>query len=294
MDRARLLLIGANGFLGAHATDKSAESFEVFTGSRLAITDSRSVRIDITDASSVDAAFERVRPDAVLLLAALSDIDRCEEEPELAFATNVRGPENVANACARSNARLLFTSSAAVFDGSKHGYTEEDTPTPLSIYGETKARAEAAILAILPSAIILRFALVIGFAGKKGTNALLENLTARWAGGSPVASPTFEYRNPIDAVALSSFMLELLKHEEARGIFHTGAKESISRYDLNLKLAERMGYPSDLVLAQTEPAQGRAPRGLDHFLLTDKIRAVCNTPIPSCDEVIARCFDEAA
>jgi dTDP-4-dehydrorhamnose reductase len=294
MDKARLLLIGANGFLGAHAARKFAESFEVFTGSRVAGTNSKSIQIDITDASSVDAAFQRVKPDAVLLLAALSDIDRCEAEPELAFATNVRGPENVANACARSNARLLFTSSAAVFDGRKHGYVEDDAPTPLSVYGKTKARAEAAVLALWPSAIILRIALVIGFAGNKGTNAMLENLSARWACGSPVATPTFEYRNPIDAVALSSFMLELLKHQHAHGIFHAGAKESISRYGLNLKLAERMGYPSELVLAQTEPAPGRAPRGLDHFLLTDKIRVVCNTPIPSCDEVIARCFDEVA
>jgi dTDP-4-dehydrorhamnose reductase len=294
MDKARLLLIGASGFLGAYAARKFAESFEVFTGSRTAAADSRSVQIDITDDSNVDAAFQRVKPAAVLLLAALSDIDRCEAEPELAFRTNVCGPENVANACARSNARLLFTSSAAVFDGSKHGYTEDDAPTPLSIYGKTKARAEAAVLRILPSAIILRIALAIGFAGKKGTNAMLENLSARWACGSPVATPTFEYRNPIDAAGLSSFMLELLRHEDARGIFHAGAKESISRYGLNLKLAERMGYPSELVVAQTEPAPGRAPRGMDHFLLTDKIRTVSSIPIPSCDEVIARCFDEVA
>src|ERR1700730_4896057 len=294
MDKARLLLIGASGFLGAYAARRFPESFDIFTGSRAAVVDSRSVQIDITDVSSVDATFQRVKPDAVLLLAALSDIDRCEAEPDLAFATNVRGPENVAHACARSNARLLFTSSAAVFDGSKHGYTEDDAPTPLSVYGETKARAEAAVLAILPSTIILRIALAIGFAGKKGTNAMLENLSARWACGSPVATPTFEYRNPIDAAALSSFMLELMKHQDAHGIFHAGAKESISRYGLNLKLAERMGYPSELVLAETHPAPGRAPRGLDHFLLTDKIRVVCNTPIPSCDEVIARCFDEVA
>ncbi len=294
MDKARLLLIGASGFLGSYAARKFSESFEVFTGSRVAAKDSRSVQIDITDASSVGAAFQIVKADVVVLLAALSDIDRCEAEPQLAFATNVRGPENVANACVRSSTRLLFTSSAAIFDGSKHGYTEDDAPTPLSVYGKTKASAEAAILALLPSAIILRIALVIGFAGKKGTNAMLENLSVRWACGSPVATPTFEYRNPIDAAALSSFMLELLKHGDAHGIFHVGAKESISRYGLNLKLAERMGYPSELVLAQTEPAPGRAPRGADHFLLTDKIRDVCNIPIPSCDEVIARCFDEVA
>jgi len=294
MGRERIFIIGAQGFLGAHAARKCAEVFDVFTGSRAAATDPGGVQIDITDQAGVDEAFQRVQPDAVLLLAALSDIDRCQAEPDRAFAVNVRGPEHVANACVRTNASLLFTSSAAVFDGSKHGYTEEDAVSPVSVYGKTKAGAEAVVLGLDPSAIVLRFALVLGFAGRKGTNAMLENLSERWAGGTPVATPTFEYRNPIDAGALSSFMLELLRNEQAHGIFHAGASESISRYNLNVKLAERMGYSRKLVLAQTEPDRGRAPRGLDHFLLTDKLRAVCYTPIPSCDQVIARCFDAVA
>ncbi|MHB1938564.1 MAG: SDR family oxidoreductase [Acidobacteriaceae bacterium] len=294
MDKGRMLIIGARGFLGMHATRAARDPFEVFMGSREAAADPASVQIDISDASSVDTTFRRVKPDAVLLLAALSDIDRCQSQPDLALAVNVHGSEHVANACARANARLLFTSSAAVFDGRKHGYTEEDAPTPLSVYGETKARAEAAVLALLPSAIVLRIALVIGFAGKAGTNAMLDNLAASWASGSPVASPTFEYRNPIDAGTLSSFMLRLLLHKDACGIFHAGAKDSVSRYELNVKLAKRMGYSGDLVQPQTVPASGRAPRGLDHFLITDKLHAVCNTTIPNCDEVIERSFDEVA
>src|ERR1700687_2164431 len=170
MDKGRIFIIGAQGFLGAHAVRKFAESFEVFPGSRAAARETGSVQIDITDQASVNAAFESVKPDAVLLLAALSDIDLCQAQPDQAFGVNVRGPEHVANACVRLRARLLFASSAAVFDGRKHVYTEEDAPTPLSVYGETKARAEAAVLARDPSAIVLRFGLVVGFAGKHGTN----------------------------------------------------------------------------------------------------------------------------
>lgn len=294
MGRERILIIGAQGFVGSYAARRFAGAFEVFAGSRAAAIAPGSVPVDITDQASVDAAFQSVKPDAVLLLAALSDIDRCQADPEQAVAINVRGPENVAKACVRTNASLLFTSSAAVFDGSKHGYSEDDAPSPVSVYGETKVRAEEAILALDPSAIVLRFALVLGFAGRNGTNAMFENLSARWAGGTPVATPTFEFRNPIDAAALSCFMLELLSNDKAQGIFHVGAMESISRYNLNVKLAERMGYARDLVVAQTEPTPGRAPRGRDHFLLTKKLRTVCHTPIPSCDQVIARCFDEAA
>jgi dTDP-4-dehydrorhamnose reductase len=294
MDKARMLVIGARGFLGMHAARAASDRFEVFSGSREIEAAPNSVQIDITDASNVNAAFQRVKPDVVMLMAAMSDIDKCQAQPELAFVVNVRGPEHVANACTRTNTRLVFTSSAAVFDGRKHGYAEDNPPTPLSVYGETKARAEAAVLKLAPSAIVVRIALALGFARKAGTNALLDNLVDRWALGAPVSAPTFEYRNPIDAGTLCRLILRLLCCEDAKGIFHAGSKESISRYELSVKLANLMGYSGDLVQPQAEPNPGRAPRGRDHFLLTDKIQAACSLPIPSCDEVITRCVDEAA
>lgn len=288
-----MLIIGARGFLGAHAARVARDSFHIFTGSRESSAAPDTVQINIAEETSVESAFRQVKPEVVLLLAALSDIDRCQAEPELAHAINVRGPELIADACARSNAKLVFTSSAAVFDGRKHGYVEEDAPTPLSVYGETKARAETNVLKILPSAIVLRFGLAIGFAGKPGTNAFLDSLAVKWASGATVASPTFEYRNPIDAGTLSNLMVDLLRRS-AHGVFHVGSKDSLSRYELTVKLAKRMGYPSELVQPQAAPSPGRAPRGLDHYLKTDKIHAVCKTNIPNCDEVIERSFDEAA
>ena len=83
-------------------------------------------------------------------------------------------------------------------------------------------------------------------------------------------------------------MLELLRLPGAHGIFHVGASEAISRFELGRKLAEKMGFSRDLIEAQTAPLPWRAPRGLDHFLLTERIRATCRTPVPSCDEVIER------
>lgn len=289
-----MLIIGARGFVGMHAARAAADTFEVFRGTRDAEADPTSVPIDITEASSVNAAFRSVKPDVVMLLAALSDIDQCQAQPELAFSVNVRGPEHVANACARMNARLAFTSSAAVFDGREHGYAEDAPRTPLSVYGETKARAETAVLGLLPSAIVLRVALVLGFAGRAGTNSVLDTWVANWTSGRAVTSPTFEYRNPIDVSTLCRFMQQLLCRKDTRGIFHAGSTDSVSRYELSMKVARRMGYPSNLVEPQTQPKPGRAPRGKDHFLLTHKIAAACGLPVPSCDEVIMRCVNEAA
>jgi dTDP-4-dehydrorhamnose reductase len=290
MDRKRLLIVGARGFVGMHASQAAADEFEVIRGDRRGVGQPGSVQVDVADASSVERAFRETRPDFVLLLAAMSDIDRCELSPDEAFATNARGAENVANACSRANVRLLFTSSAAVFDGRKHGYDEGDPIGPLSVYGKTKAWAENAVKALTPSAVVIRFALVLGFARKSGTNAMLDSVVTRWKAGEPVSFSTREVRNPIDAPSLGKIMVAMLADRQINGVYHVGASDSISRYELGKRLAARAGASYDLVRAQDDPVPGRAPRGQDHFLLTEKIRTNCHVEIVSSDRVVERCF----
>jgi dTDP-4-dehydrorhamnose reductase len=292
MDQERLLIIGASGFVGMHAAQAAVvrNRFKVIRGNRSRTDQSDTVEIDITDPSSVAKAFRESRPDSVLLLAALSDIDACERSPERAFAINTCGAEHVANACLRGNARLLFTSSAAVFDGVKHGYSEEDTTCPVSIYGTTKMRAESVIRALLPSAVLIRLALVLGFAPNRTTNALLDKVITKWKSGQPVYFPKGEHRNPIDVASLGSAIIDLIANEQISGIYHLGASNSISRYELGVRFASRLGYPLDLVRPLETPEAGRAPRGKDHFLLTDKIQRECGLQFGSSDQVIERCF----
>ncbi len=148
--KPRLLVIGATGFVGAHVARAAQEHFDVVAGARHGGDGPSSVAIEVSSADSVRAAFDQVRPDAVILTAALADIDRCEREQEFAEQVNFHGPCHVARECERRNARLLFTSTDAVFDGKLAVYPEDATPTPVNFYGKTKARAEAAILEILP------------------------------------------------------------------------------------------------------------------------------------------------
>lgn len=285
--KPHLLIIGARGFLGQFLARSAASTFQVLAAD-LPAAGWNGLAIDVTSPSSIEACFGTASPDVVVLLAAISDIDACEARPDLAEEINVRGTARIVEACSRARAKLVFTSSAAVFDGTQHGYRESDAPTPVSVYGRTKTHAESLIREALPAAIILRMALVVGFAQDHGTNAMLNKFAERLGAGQSVSLPDFEYRNPIDAGTLTEFMLELLHVPDASGVFHVGASEAISRFELGVKLAERMGFSSPLIKAQTAPSPGRAPRGLDHFLLTDRIRTTCRTPVPTCDQVIER------
>lgn len=291
--KPKLLVIGSRGFLGRYAARAAAASgFVLIEGNRTLDGRPGEVAVDIRDRQSVAAAFSEVCPEIVLLLAAHADIDYCEQNPKDAWAVNLRGAEHVAQACARTGAGLVFASTGAVFDGRKHGYDEGSPVSPVSVYGETKAAAERLIVNLLPDALIFRLPLVIGFALPPRTNGFLDKLKKQWSRGEPVELPVFEQRNPIDAGGCSEFIFELV-NRRCRGIFHIGSSDSISRYELGLKLASKMGY-SGRVQPQLEPEPGRAPRGPDHFLHTGKLRAACSIPIPNCDLVIERCFDAIA
>jgi dTDP-4-dehydrorhamnose reductase len=162
----------------------------------------------------------------------------------------------------------------------------------VSLYGHTKAEAEKLVVALTGS-IVVRLSLVLGFGNSAGTNSLMDKLRGRWARGETVAFPVFEQRNPIDAVTASRCMIELLRKPETSGIFHIGCTDSVTRHHLGLKLASKMGHPGQ-VSEQLEPPPGRAPRGPDHYLLPQKLQKTCQTAVPSCDQVIERCFDGLA
>jgi dTDP-4-dehydrorhamnose reductase len=291
-DKQRLLIIGARGFIGTYAVQAAhaSERYVVIRGERSSTGEPNAVHMDISDEASVNRAFQEIRPNAVLLLAAMADIDACEAQPQTAFAINAQGAECVGNACARTGARLLFVSSGAVFDGTKHDYREEDETTPLSVYGKTKAWAEVAVRGLVPTATIVRIGLVLGFARRRGTNAMLDQLIEKWRSGQPVSFPTYEKRNPIDAASLSGVLIDAIGDLRMSGIYHVGAADSVSRYELGLRLARRLDVPLDLVRPQETPIPGRAPRGRDHFLLTYKIRKARNLEFGSSDLVIQRCF----
>jgi len=288
----RLLIIGAGGFLGSYAAEAAEKlsSYEVVRGERNCAELRGKVRIDVADAGSVSRAFEQTNPDCVLLLAAMADIDRCEARPEEAFAVNARGVEHVANICARKHARLVFTSTAAVFDGTKHGYREEDAVNPLSVYGKTKAWAESAVHALTPSAVVVRFGLLLGLARRGGTNAMLDTLVEKWKKGETVSLPVHEERNPVDAGMLTRILIDLLGKPHVSGTYHVGSMDSLSRYELGKLLAKGAGISQELVRAQTVEVPGRAPRGKDHFLLTDKIRQVSDLEVGTVQAVVERCF----
>jgi dTDP-4-dehydrorhamnose reductase len=290
MTLPRLLVIGANGFVGAHLANAASDRFECIPAARKECP----LLIDITDAATVTAAFQKAQPHVVALIAGVADIDRCQREPETARETNVLGTRNVARECARTGARLLFTSSGAVFDGTCQAYREDHRPNPISVYGASKATAENIIASLLPDAVIVRLSLVLGFPLRAATNSLVERLRLSFEAGTAVQAPVDEHRNAIDVETVARWMLDLAANPQAHGIFHLGSLDALPRYEIVRGLARAMGYPQDLVIPQDGPRPGRAPRGRYELLAPVRIGEFSSIPVPSCRQAIERCVHAAA
>ena len=181
-----------------------------------AVTGLSSRGVDIRDERRVRRLVQEQRPDWIVLAAAYTDVDGCENNPDLAFAVNRDGAVNVATAAKIVGARLLFLSSDYVFDGKKTTpYEINDARHPQSVYGRTKAEAEINLLELLPNCCIVRTSWLFGLGGKCFPDTIL-----KLAASCPSLDVVNDQRGcPTYAVDLAHAIIQLCK-KNRDGILH--------------------------------------------------------------------------
>ena len=163
--------------------------------------------IDLADPASVGQAVEASRPGLTVLCSAMTRVDGCELDPELARKLNAEAPGAVAELCAAAGSRLVYLSTEYVFDGKNGPYSETDPVNPISVYGRTKLEGEARVLARLKDALSVRTTVVYSY-DLGGTNFIMQ-LLDRHARGEEMKVPRDQFSNPTYAPELADFILEL-------------------------------------------------------------------------------------
>jgi dTDP-4-dehydrorhamnose reductase len=171
----RVLVTGAAGMLGLDVLRAGERTEHELVG--LARTE-----LDIVDAGAVEAAFARVKPQAVINCAAWTDVDAAEGERELALAVNADGARNLAMAAAWERAPLVHVSTDYVFKGeafvdastgAPRAYVESDPTGPRSAYGQTKLEGEREVLAASPRHTVVRSSWLFGVGGRNFAETML-------------------------------------------------------------------------------------------------------------------------
>ena len=157
----RILVTGASGQLG-YDVERELER----RGIEHLGTSSR--ELDITDRAAVEHLMQSYRPDAVIHCAAYTKVDLAEDEPERCWAVNADGTRNMAAACRKTGAKLLYISTDYVFPGAGERSYETGDPTgPVNTYGRSKLAGELAVQSLLEKYFIVRISWVFG---KNGNN----------------------------------------------------------------------------------------------------------------------------
>jgi dTDP-4-dehydrorhamnose reductase len=183
-------------------------------------------------------------PGLVVHAAALTSVEACEAEPELARHVNVDLAVNVAAACARRSIPLAHISTDHLFSGDRACVDEEQPVAPLNVYGRTKAEAEERVLALHPTALVVRTNF-FGW-GTSYRRSLSDTILNWLRGGETATLFTDVFFTPILADELASAVLDLAAARGA-GVYHVVGDERISKHEFGLRLAAVFGLDATLI-----------------------------------------------
>jgi dTDP-4-dehydrorhamnose reductase len=234
----RLLITGATGTLG-----KAMSKICTIRGLDHDLIGRKDM--DIADQHSVDTALALYKPWAVINTAGYVRVADAENESDACFRENADGAAILARACAAQGIPYLSFSSDLVFDGSKNDvYLESDTVNPVGMYGKSKARAEAEVLAAHPAALVVRTS---AFFGPWDTYNFAFAMLRDLAAGTEVSASDALIVSPTYVPDLAHACLDLLV-DGASGIWHLANQGSVSWYGFALRLARHAGLPTDLII----------------------------------------------
>lgn len=219
-------------------------------GHALAIT-----HLDVRDRAQVRHVVASTEPDLVLHLAAETDLEASDADPDHAYTTNTIATKYVAMAAREAGVPLTYISTAGVFDGVKEtAYTEFDRPNPVNTYGASKYEGELLVASILPQHYIIRAGWMVGGGARRDHKFVSRILDQLREGATTVYAVTDKLGTPTYAPDFSACFLGLLE-SGLFGLYHMACSGMGTRYDVAARILEVLGR-DDVELV---------PVGSEHF-----------------------------
>ena len=296
--QARTLLAGATGQVGT----QMLQVIRKRRGPESAVATTRHARagwthLDFAELATIEQAaalFDPYALNSIYCVAGMTAVDACEDQPDLAFRTNARGPGILAAYAQRRALPFVYFSTEYVFDGAKDHpgpYAETATLHPLSVYGKSKLAGEEAVMAACACALVLRTTVVYGPDAREKN--YLYSLMRNLATGTRMRVPKDQISTPtynLDLIAAALGLVEC----GASGIFHVCGPDLLGRLDFAKQIAAALGLDAALLDGVSTAELGqRAPRPLAAGLATTKLTTLYpQLHMRSVTKAIKDCADE--
>jgi len=244
-----ILLTGANGQLGRSIYLELSPFYNVVPAiykniSNLNLFNNNEIKLDITNKSELKYICDEINPDIIINTAAFTDVNYCEIEKEKAVDINVNGVRNLLSAM-KNETLFIQISTDYVFDGVSGWYTEENPTYPETYYGKTKLEAENILRGSNKQYLILRPNVLFGNdinSDASFVSWVFQNLKKQ----NKINVVIDQISNPTWTTAFSQAIRQCIIMK-ARGIYHYGSDDVISRFDFAKLIAEIFDFDSSLV-----------------------------------------------
>ena len=277
----KILITGAFGQLGNSLKNFLSINDEVFRTGLNIPTGGKGLQLNIVDKIMLKDIISSISPDVIINLAALTNVDFCESNPEIAKEVNTNGVQNLVDVF---SGRIIHLSTDYVFDGLKGPYKEEDQINPISVYGKTKYDAEKIVLDKNNNLVLRANVLYNMFGNNKASflNWVVNNLKNK----NSIQVVNDQFNNPTWTESIAEILVNCL-NKNMSGLYHWGDQDYLSRYDFAIKIAESYNLKSDLIKQiSTSQLKQMAPRPLNGGLDQSKLKKYLNIIPPSINDCL--------
>ena len=262
-----LLITGAYGQLG-DACGKFLKNNYNITLSGVSPSDG-GVHLDIRSKSSIKKVLSDIDPDVILNLAALTDVDGCELDPQQAKDINFSGVKNL---CRDFSGHIIQISTDYVFDGKSGPYSEEDEPNPKSVYGKTKLFADNWLLDNYSKSTIIRTNILYSYT-KRTKASFLKWVVDSLNDNQNIKVVNDQWNNPTWTESLSSVISKIIDNQ-AFDLYHYGDRDILNRFDFSILISKVFNLDSSLIMPiSSDELNQIAPRPRKSGLITKKIES---------------------
>ena len=281
----RVLIIGGSGLLGSALVSLFPSAY--FTFNRTEMNVPNSFKLDISEQGALELLLEKVRPETVIVTAAMTDVDKCELNPEMAYRINALPFFTIAKYLSRVGGRIIQVSTDYVFSGEAGGYREYDRRDPINVYGKSKVEAEDIIINSSVDCAIIRTSGIFGVNESSGKVNFFLWVYKSLLSGKEILVVKDQYYSPTLNTYLAEAIAEVY-NKNIDGIIHFSSANKISRYDFSLLISHEFTLKSDLIrsVPMTE-MKWTAKRPRDSSLSVEKSAIILKKkPLKAEEEVL--------